>query len=141
MLSWPITLTTQVRLGACNRRCSVLLIYKEPDNLYIDSVIMVTWLPHQKGKIFEYFVRRSVKDDTNSLEGSPHRPRLRLPGVQDGAGHPLRGRGGRPHLAALLGGHVPRQRRGDDAGPHGGLLPLLSDGEVCLPALLHCSHC
>ena len=79
--------------------------------------------------------------DVDKMEDTPHSLGTDIPGLQVTPSHPLRGPGGRPHLAALLGGHVPRQRRGDDAGPHGGLLPLLSDGEVCLPAMLHCSHC
>ena len=62
---------------------------------------------------------------------------LHLPRGEVGAGHPLRGHGGRPHLAPLLGGAGPGQPGGDGGGPHGGLLPRLPPRQVRLPHLVH----
>ena len=49
-----------------------------------------------------------------------------VPSVQVSSGGNVRGHGGWPDMAQVLGGAGPGQPGGDDSGPHGGLLPCLS---------------
>ena len=56
------------------------------------------------------------------MAGAEDQRGLHLPRGQVGAGNTLRGHGGRPHLAPLLGGAGPGQPRRDGGGPYGGLV-------------------
>ena len=91
------------------------------------------WLPGEEEDCQDARLRSEVA-------GAENQHWLHLPRGQVGAGNPLRGHGGRPHLAPLLGCAGPGQPHRDGGGPHGGLLPCLPPRQVRLPHLVHGSQ-